>query len=280
MPAIALALGASLVYGASDFLGGLKSRTVALLPVLLVSQGTALVVLLAFVSSFGGPPPTAEFLGYAGLAGVAEAVGVAALYRGLASGVMSVVAPVAAAAPVVPVAVGILLGELPSSIQAAGLVFAVVGIVVVSRERSAASAASTAVAASVTYGLLAAIGFGAFFVAMDAASEGSVPWALTVSRATAVSIFAAAMLATRTRLDVPPAELPSIALIGVLVIAADSLYAIASTHGLLSIVAVLSSLYPIVTIGLARLYLNERIDRLRQAGIAAVLVGVVAISAA
>jgi drug/metabolite transporter (DMT)-like permease len=280
MPALALALGASIVYGASDFLGGLKSRKVALLPVLLVSQGTALLVLVASVSSFGGGPPSAEFLAYAALAGVAEAVGVAALYRGLASGVMSVVAPAAAAAPVVPVAVGILLGELPAPIQGAGLVFAVVGIVAVSRERSTVKAASAAVTASVAFGLLSAIGFGAFFVAMDAASEGSVPWALMVSRATAVSIFAAAMVASRTRLDVPPAELPSIGLIGVLVIAADSMYAIASTQGLLSIVAVLSSLYPIVTIGLARVYLNEHIDRLRQAGIAAVFVGVVGISAA
>jgi drug/metabolite transporter (DMT)-like permease len=193
---------------------------------------------------------------------------------------MSVVAPAAAAAPVVPVAVGILLGELPAPIQGAGLVFAVVGIVAVSRERSTVKAASAAVTASVAFGLLSAIGFGAFFVAMDAASEGSVPWALMVSRATAVSIFAAAMVASRTRLDVPPAELPSIGLIGVLLIAADSMYAIASTQGLLSIVAVLSSLYPIVTIGLARVYLNEHIDRLRQAGIAAVFVGVVGISAA
>jgi drug/metabolite transporter (DMT)-like permease len=268
------------VYGASDFVGGLKSRTVGLLPVLLVSQGTALLVLVAFVSSLGGAPPSAEFLAYAALAGAAEAVGVAALYRGLASGVMSVVAPVAAAAPVVPLVVGILLGELPSPSQGAGLVVAVLGIVVVSRERSTAKSASAAVTASVAYGLVSAIGFGAFFVAMDAASEGSIPWALMVSRATAVSIFATAMAASRTRLDVPPAELPSIGLIGVLVIAADSMYAIASTHGLLSIVAVLSSLYPIVTIGLARLYLNEHIDRLRQAGIAAVLMGVVAISAA
>ena len=130
MLAVALALGSSLAWGVSDFLGGLKSRSVPLLAVLLISQGTALGVLAVVVIALGEEPPGGSFLLYAVLAGVAETVGVAALYRGLATGVMTIVAPVAATAPAVPVAVGIALGELPSPLQSAGIALAVVGIAV------------------------------------------------------------------------------------------------------------------------------------------------------
>src|SRR5918994_5042671 len=100
MLANALALGSSLAWGVSDFLGGLGSRTVPLLGVLLISQGTALILLSGAVASLGEGPPGGSFLLYAALAGLAETVGVAALYRGLAIGAMSIVAPVAATAPV------------------------------------------------------------------------------------------------------------------------------------------------------------------------------------
>jgi uncharacterized membrane protein len=277
--AVALALGSSLAWGVSDFLGGLKSRSVPLLAVLLVSQGAALVVLSGVVISLGEAPPGGSFVLYAALAGLAETVGVAALYRGLAVGVMSIVAPVASTAPIVPVAVGIVIGEPPSPIQGAGIALAVAGIVATACQPELGNVARPGVAASVVFGLLTALGFGGFYVAMDAASEGEIPWALLMARLTAVSVFVAALIVTRSRLAVRRDDLPVIAFIGVLVIAGDSMYATASTHGLLSVVAVLSTLYPVVTIALARLYLKERIERIQQIGIAVVLCGVVAIAA-
>ena len=280
MLAVALALASSLAYGISDFLGGLTSRSVALLPVLLVSQGTALILLSIIVISRREGPPGGSFLLYAATAGLSETVGVAALYRGLAVGVMSIVAPVGAAAPVIPVVVGIALGEFPTPIQGAGIVLAVTRIAITSWGRPSGDVAAAGLASSISFGLLAALGFGSFFVAMDAASEGDVPWELLVARLTAVTVFVAGMLLRRAPLAVRGAELPVIALIGVLIVCADSMYAIASTQGLLGVVAVLSSLYPVVTIGLARVYLRERIERLRQVGIAMCLGGVVAISGA
>jgi uncharacterized membrane protein len=125
--AVALALASSPAYGVSDFLGGLTSRSVALLPVLLVSQGTALILLSIIVISRGEGPPGGAFLLYAAIAGLSETVGVAALYRGLAVGVMSIVAPVGAAAPAFPVVVGMALGEFPTPTQGAGIVLAVSG---------------------------------------------------------------------------------------------------------------------------------------------------------
>jgi drug/metabolite transporter (DMT)-like permease len=277
--AIALALGSSLVYGVSDFLGGLKSRSLPLLSVLLVSQGSALMLLAGVVVVSGDAPPPGEFLAYAALAGLAEAVGVAAFYRGLAVGVMSIVSPIAATAPVVPVVAAIALGELPGTLQSIGLTLAVAGIAIISLE-SHQEASSRDLAPSILFGILTALGFGGFLVAMDAASEGSVVWALLIARLTAVVAFSSVFLATRAQLGVRPREVPVLILIGALIIAADSLYATASTRGLLSVVAVLSSLYPVVTIVLARYYLQERLRRPQQIGATASIAGAVLISAA
>jgi drug/metabolite transporter (DMT)-like permease len=276
--AISLALGSSLVYGVSDFLGGLKSRSLPLLSVLLVSQGAALVLLAANVIIRGEGPPGGDFLLYGVLAGVCEAVAIAAFYRGLAVGVMSIVSPIAATAPAVPVAAAAALGELPAPVQGAGIALALAGIGIISLEPGGEGEARE-VGPSVLFGLLTALGFGGFLVAMDAASEGSIAWALLMARLTAVTAFTAVFLATRARLAVPRSELPVLALIGVLIIGADSMYAVASTEGLLSVVAVLSSLYPVVTILLARYYLQERLQRHQQVGAAASLCGAVAISA-
>jgi drug/metabolite transporter (DMT)-like permease len=276
--AIVLALGSALFYGLSDFLGGLKSRSIPLLTVLLVSQTSALVALAAYVAISGSDPPGGEFLLYAGLAGVAEAIGVAALYRGLAVGVMSLVAPTASTAPVVPIIAGIALGELPVALQWVGIALAVTGIVVASRAPSQDGASARAVRRSLGFGLVSALGFGAFYVALDAASEGSIPWALATAKLTAVTLFAGFALYARGA-TLPARDLPVLALIGLLIVAADSMYAGASTEGLLSVVAVLSSLYPAVTIALARFVLKERLTSPQLGGVAAVLCGVIAISA-
>jgi len=277
--AVALSLGSSLVYGVSDFLGGLKSRSLPLLSVLLVSQATALIVVALSVPAFADGPPSGEQLAYGVIAGAAEALAVAALYRGLAVGTMSIVAPVAACAPAFPVAAAALLGELPGPVQSAGIALALAGIALVSFE-SPGSAPARPAGVSVVFGLAAALGFGIFLTAMDAASEGGVHWALLIARVTTVSIFASVFLARRRPLAIERSQLPVVALIGVLVLAADATYAIASTEGLLSVVAVLSSLYPVVTIALARVYLHERLRPLQQVGVVVTLLGALAISVA
>lgn len=294
MLAVVLALASSAVYGLSDFLGGLKSRSTPLLGVLLVSQGTALVLVAILVLAVGDGPPATGYLLFAVLAGASEAIGVAALYRGLAVGTMGVVAPVAATTPVVPVVVGIALGELPAPVQVVGIALAVVGIVLTARagappdrrdppDQAGApdrdGPVTVGVAASILFGLLASLGFGTFYVAMDAASEGDVPWALLVARVSAVAIFVGAACLSRARLGLRRADGPVLASIGVLIVGADATFALASNEGLLGVVAVLSSLYPLVTIGLARAYLHERLARRQRIGVAACLVGAVALSA-
>jgi drug/metabolite transporter (DMT)-like permease len=277
MLAIMLALGAALGWGVSDFLGGLKGRSVPVVLVLLISQATALGLLVVIVAARGAGPPDTESLSWAVVAGLSETAGVAALYRGLAIGTMSIVAPTAATAPVVPLVVGLLAGQVPGPLQTAGIALAIIGIVITSRRSGTATASR--VGPSIIYGLFAALGFGIFFAAMDAASEGDIGWALLLARLASAAVIAIVVALRRPRSAVRRADLPTIAVIGALIVAADSMYATASTLGLLGIVAVLGSLHTIVTIALARIVLKERLQLPQRIGVAITLTAVVAISA-
>ncbi|MFI5897328.1 EamA family transporter [Actinoplanes sp. NPDC051513] len=280
MAAILLALGSAIGWGLSDFLGGLKSRSSSILSVLLVSQVTALGVLGFTVVVRGLPAPDGRFLAYAAGAGLGEAVGIAALYRGLAVGRMTVVASIAAAAPVLPVLAGLVAGEVPGPVASVGVVLAAAGVVITSVQRDTANT-TTSGASGVGYGLLAAAGFGSFFLAMDFASEADVPWALLTARLTSVTAVGAvtvAVIGRSGRLRVQRADLPVMALIGALIVVADGMYAVATTLGLLGVAAVLGSLHTVVTIGLARIVLGERLARIQRAGIVTVLAGVLAIA--
>ena len=218
---VALSICSSLVYGVSDFLGGLKSRSLPLLSVLLVSQGAALVFLVAAAAVSGTGPPASNYVLYGVLAGLCEAVGLAALYRGLAVGTMSLVAPLAATAPLFPVVAAFALGEAPAPIQTVGIALALAGIAVISLEPGAERTPD--LGRSVGLGMLTAAGFGGFLVAMDAASEGGVLWALLLARLTAVLAYGAAFAVVRPALGLRREELPVLVLIGLLIICADTL---------------------------------------------------------
>jgi len=276
--AVALGLAASVSWGIADFLGGLKSRTLELLTVLLFSQGVGFLLIMLIVSVQGEPAPDGTHVLYACVSGVSGIVALAAFYRGLAVGAMTVVAPIAGMAAALPVAVGLISGERPAGLQAAGIVLAIAGVALASRERPAEGGPSR-VAAGAGLALLSALGFGGFFVAMDAASETDVFWASFFNRATSLSILVAAALALRPRLTIGVREARVLVLIGVMDISANALFAAAFTEGLVSLVSVLASLYPVVTVLLARLVLGERVRRPQQAGVAAVLAGVALISA-
>lgn len=278
MLGVLLAMGAALGWGASDFLGGLRSRTLAIFAVLMVTQSTALVLLAGAVFALGGPPPDGRFLLYAAVAGLAEGFGVAALYRGLAVGTMSLVAPVASVAPAVPLVAGLLIGEVPTLLQFAGLGLALVGVVLTSCRQRLPRATDHKLASSTFYGLASAIGFGVFFVALDAASEASVPWALFVARLSAVAAIVVVVVVGRYRVASGRAHLPLLLAIGVLIVVSDAMYATATTLGLLGIVAVIGALHTVVTIALARVFLHERLARWQQAGILACIAGVLIIT--
>ena len=274
MTALALAFASGISWGIADFLGGLKARQLPLLNVLLASQGTGLVLVGVYMLVRWESPPGEAFAGWAALSGVAGAIGLAAFYRGLAVGNMGVVAPISATAAVIPVVVGIASGDRPSGIQYAGLVLALAGVVLASREE-----VSGATARGAGFALISALGFGFFFVGMDSASDADIGWAMLGNRITSFSLLLAAFAVLRPRFAARRTDAPVLATVGALDITANGLFAVASTEGLVSLVSVLGSLYPLTTVALAAVVLGERPHRVAQIGVAMALGGVVLIAA-
>jgi drug/metabolite transporter (DMT)-like permease len=260
--AAALALCGSLAWGVGDFLGGVASRRLAVLLVLAVSQAIGLAGVMLWVLVVGDPFPGAAELLPAAVGGVAGLVGLGALYRGLAVGAMGIVAPISAAFPLVPLLVDAVSGSVPGAIQLAGVVLVLAGIVALSREPAAPGRPRFAAGAGLA--VLAALGFGLFVVGLDAGADESAPWAVVAARLASVSIVLVALLVTATPLRVPRRSLRVLVGIGAFDTGANVLVAVATTYGAAGVVAVLSSLYPVVTVVLARLVLGEQLGVSRR----------------
>jgi drug/metabolite transporter (DMT)-like permease len=203
--------------------------------------------------------------------------GLVAFYRGMAAGAISVVAPIAGAAAVVPVVWGLATGDHPSGLQDLGFVLALGGVVATSWERTPGSAR---VAAGVGWAALTLVAFGGYYVPMHTASQDDFLWASLVFRLTSTSMVWLAVLAMRQRVSAIRPHAVALVTIGLADTGGNVFFAAASQeHGLVSVVSVLASLYPIVTVLLARLTLGERVQRTQEAGIVVTLAGVAMISA-
>ena len=278
MGAIGLGFASAVVWGFADFLGGLKSRQLPLLMVLFVSQATALVVVAAIAIGRGeGIPEPGTVVPWAVAAAVAGTVGLAAFYRGLSVGAMGVVAPISSCAAIIPVVVGIATGERPGALQLAGVAVAVAGVAATSYEPGAT--VRKAATAGVGLALVAALGFGLFFVALDRAADRDLLWTLLIGRMTSSSVLGAGVLFARPSFRMTDRDLRAVMLVGLLDVSANGLYAAGTSIGLVSVVAVLGSLYPVTTVVLARVFLGERLRPSQRAGAVAALTGVALISA-
>jgi drug/metabolite transporter (DMT)-like permease len=277
MAAIALGFASAVAWGFADFLGGLKSRTLQLLTVLFLSQAAGLVAVAVWAAARGEGPP-AEVIPWAVSNGIAGSVGLAAFYRGLAVGAMGVVAPISASAAAIPVAVGVIGGERPAALQIAGIAVAIAGVAAASYEPPAEERGART-ATGVGYALVAAVGFGIFFVGLDEGSNHDLVWTLVIGRSLSTGMLAVAALAARPSFEMSGRDLNAVLAVGVLDMGANALFAAGSTLGLVSVVAVLGSLYPVTTLVLARFLLGERLHRIQRAGALAALAGVALISA-
>jgi uncharacterized membrane protein len=274
MRSIALALGASLTWGISDFFGPLKGRTLGVLRALVYVQLGGLAAIAMVVAIRGKGPADAGAL-FAIPAAISGTLGFYAYYRGMAVGAMSIVAPIAGISAAIPVVVGILSGDRPSTWQWLGIAAALGGVFLASREPGRGGR----VAAGAGLALLAAIGFGGYFPPMHAAGTADFWWASLIFRMTSTSVILAAVAIRRPPLTAAPVQVSLLALIGIGDMLGNFLFAAASASGLVSITSVLASLYPIVTVLLARLVLKERVARSQEAGIVLTLAGVAFISA-
>jgi drug/metabolite transporter (DMT)-like permease len=276
--AIALAITAAACWGVADFLAGLASRRLAVPVVLLLVEGGGLVVIVAITLIAAEPFfSEASSLPSAVGGGLAGVLGLGCFYRALAIGTMSVVAPISAAGVTLPVVVGVATGDRPSAVAALGLVAIIAGVVLSSREEHGDAEAEAAGRTAIGLALLSAVGFGGFFVLTDAPADDSVLWTLVLARSAALPIVAAVILVTRPALPSRRLGL-GVAVVGTIDLAATSLVAVANTKGDLSIVSVLGSMYPVVTMLLAAAILHERLRPLQLAGVVLALGGVAAVA--
>jgi drug/metabolite transporter (DMT)-like permease len=282
MPAL-LALSSSLLWGTADFFGGVLSRRMPAMVVVLVTQALALLMLLAVatVSATWSWTPSQVWWGIG--AGMVGPVGLIAFYRGLATGRMGVVSPIAATGVAVPVLVGLAQGDRPTTSQVAGLVLAIVGVVLVGgpdvRSDALGSRSPGGQWRPVALAVVAALGFGGAFVFLDGGAQASpgsgIVVLLVVQRATSVVLLVVPVLVLVGLASLRRRSLPALVGVGVADVGANGLYALSSTFGLLSVTAALGSMYPVMTLFLARTLLHERLSRLQGYGVATALAGVV-----
>jgi drug/metabolite transporter (DMT)-like permease len=272
-----ISLASSFSWGVSDFLGGLQSRKISVLAVLAVSQPAGLVMILVLIPVFGADPVSADKLALAFGAGAASLGGLGAFYAAMAMGTVSVVAPIAALGVVVPVGVGLAQGDVPDPLQLVGLVAAITGVVVLSYEEDPEHVGVAR--RSIGLAILAGLGFGIFFTALDAASPDRPGWAILAVRVGGVATVALALLIWRPDFNGVSAAFPVLLAIGFFDVLANALFAIASTKGILPVVAVGGSMYPAFTVALAHSVLGERLARVQWVGVALALTGVAMIAA-
>jgi drug/metabolite transporter (DMT)-like permease len=274
--AVLLSLCASTCWGLSDFLAGLVSRRLPVLTVMFGAQTLGLLGCVAALALVAPSPPSGAHALAALAAGASGVVGLACFYRALAVGTMSVVAPIGATGVALPVLVGLAGGDRLHAAQAVGLVLTVCGVVLASRPAEVPAGAAAGIRGgrrSVLLALAAAAGFGGYFVFAHSGARGGVLWLLVLSHLVVLPLGVMLVLSRRPLLA-PRADAPLIALIAVVDLSATALYGVANRHGGLAIVAVAGSLYPAVTVLLARAVLHERVGRTQGAGVLAALGGV------
>ena len=276
MLAALLALAASFSWGVSSFTAGLESRRRSVWTVVAVSQIASALSAAVLLLFSRGETLTAGHVAWAVLAGVCGATGLVAYYRALALGAMSVVAPIIAAQVVIPVAVGLALGERPPAAAYAGMVLAVAGVALVSRGGGAGVARVPG--SAILLAILTAVLFGVMGVALDRCGDGSPLQSVFVVRLVSALVIVVYFFASRRRFDMGARDLPALASVGILLTVANVLLTVAFTIGLLSVVSVLGSLSPVVIVVLAQVLLHERLCLRQWAGVAAVFAGVVLLS--
>lgn len=276
--ALFYSLSASLSWGAADFSGGIATRNNSVYSVVIISQIIGFVLLAVLSVLFHETLSSVSTILWGILGGCAGSLGIAALYQGLATGRMSVVAPLAAlVSGVLPVIVGMALEGLPTRLQLIGFALALVAVWLTSSNHDGTRIQLKELLLPSAAGM----GFGMFFVAIDQMSTDAIFLPLVVARLASISLLIfIAVVVRRKRLERPTMhQLPLVAVAGLLDTAGNMFFAFATVAGRLDIASVLGSLYPAVTVLLAWFILKESINRQQWIGVSAALVAVILIAA-
>ncbi len=276
MTAILWALGASFGWGTADYLAGTHARRTPVVVVVLLSSMVGMAGVGVIVALRGIGPPEGRELVAAIVVGVVGVASVLCFYRALALGAMSVVAPIAATSAAIPVLYGVIEGERPAALQWVGMVVAIVGCMFAAREGTARlHAAHWRLSILLAVGAMLTIGVQ--LVAVGIASEHDPLWTILIARTVVVVAFGIAALAMRPAFG--EAAPRGLIIIGALDAAANVCFAVATTMGLLGIVSVIGSTFPVITVALAHRRLGERLGGVQRLGVVLALAGVVLITA-
>lgn len=276
--AAALALLSSLLFGAGDFLGGSAARRTHVLVVVAASHVVGLFLIL-LVAPFLAETVTIRDLVFGLGAGLSGVVGIGCLYHCLGRGPMAVVAPIAAVSnAAIPALWGVCFGDRLGVLQVVGVFLGMVAITMVSREKRNDSHSGSLTPGLLGEALLSGAGFGAFFIFMDLTAEATTPWPLVSARVVSAGV-ALLLLARMRRSPIPRRDEGRLAIVGagILDMAANLTIFYALHRGMLSLVAVLGSLYPASTVVLARYVLHERMSRTQLLGLVVALTAIAAI---
>jgi drug/metabolite transporter (DMT)-like permease len=262
----------------ADFLGGLKSRQLSVFSVLMVSSFFGLGTILVIVLVRGVAPPGDPALLLAVVGGIAGVAAMFFLYRGLSIGSMAIVAPISATGVILPVIISLAAGDNPSFLQKLGIAAAIIGAVLASREKNDNGNGSR-LSTGVGLAIGSAIAAGVFFVVMDQASEADPYWAAFLMRFSYFAFLIIIFLLKRPVVQAGKVHMPAIIVLGICDALAGFAYALATTRGMLGLVAVVGALYPAVTVLLSMLVLGERPQRTQFIGVLLAVGGVTFISA-
>ena len=267
-------LASALSWGAGDFSGGLATKRAPVFGVLAIGHGAGLLLLIVLALVWREPLPSATDLAWGFAAGLAGAVGLAALYRALAVGQMSLVAPLSAVlTAALPALFGVYIEGMPGALKLAGFGLALVAIWLV-----AGAGATGAARHGLGLAILAGCGFGIFFILVHRAGSSAVFWPLVAARIGSLAFVLPIVLGRRQLVQPDARLLVPMLLSGVLDVAGNAFFVLAGQAGRLDVAAVLASLYPASTVLLAALLLGERVVGVQMVGIVAALAAIALIA--
>jgi drug/metabolite transporter (DMT)-like permease len=271
-----LSLSAAVSWGAADFCGGIAAKSANAFAVVVVAHGTGLIFMLALAVAFGEPVAGWRAVLWGAAAGLVGGIGLAAFYHSLAVGTMGINAPLSAViTATLPLIFSFLIEGYPGFIRIVGFVLALISIWVIAARPGGAPGQRQK---GVGLAIVAGIGFGGFLLLMKVAGSAGVFWPLASARAASLLLMITILLLSAGQWNLGRGALPYMVVAGILDSGANALYVAAAQHGRLDSAAVLSSLYPVSTVVLARLVLKERLSPMQSLGMAVALVAVVLIS--
>ncbi|MDX9959677.1 MAG: EamA family transporter [Spirochaetia bacterium] len=273
------AIVSALFYGLGDFSGGYAASKSRILSVLVVSQVFGLATAAIALTTMGPGLPGGADLIWGLVGGLAGALGIVTLYRGIATGVVAIVSPTAALlSSILPLGVGLLLGDRPGILAIVGIVLCVPAVLLLSSGPADTGADKARVRSSLYHGIVAGLGFGLFYVALSRPGVNSGFWPLVAARTASIAVALFILLARREPLVLNKGSRMPAVLAGILDMVANIFFVLASSAGMLSIVAIVVSLYPAPTVLMARVVFKERITPVRWVGLGLSLAGLALIS--